>query len=437
MRTTRKRAFALVAGMSTIALLASACGGGSDDTTDEPAGDGGTETTDEEITLTISTFNEWGYDTLLDQYMEEHPNITIEHNKFATSNEARDQFNTSLAAGSGLADVVGVEVDWMPEIMQYADQFVDLTSDSVEGRWQDWKVGQATTPDGKLVGYGTDIGPEAIAYRADLFEAAGLPSDREAVAELFGGDSATWDDFFAVGEQFSAASDVPFYDSGAAIYQGLVNQIEVAYEDPDTQEIIAIDNPEVKAAYDAVMAHTDLSAGLQQWSEDWTNSFQTNGFAVMLAPSWMLGVISGNAEGVVGWDVAPVFPGGGGNWGGSFLTVPTQSEHPEEAKALADWLTAPEQQLVAFQTTGNFPSQVEAQNSDELKAITNEFFNNAPVGEIMAARSAAVTVAPYKSTNYFAINDAMAQAINRVEVDGTDDAASSWAKWVEAVEALG
>lgn len=436
MRNTRKRALALVAGLSSVALLATACGGNAGDDPEDPGTGADDGTTDEEITLTISTFNEWGYDTLLDQYMELHPNITIEHNKFATSNEARDQFNTALAAGSGLADVVGVEVDWMPEIMQYADQFVDLTSDSVEGRWQDWKVGQATTPDGKLVGYGTDIGPEAIAYRADLFAAAGLPTDRDEVAELFGGDDATWDDFFAVGEKFAAASDVPFYDSGAAIYQGMINQVEAAYENPETDEIIAIDNPEVRAIYDAIMAHTDLSAGLGQWSEDWTNAFQTDGFAVMLAPSWMLGVIAGNAEGVEGWDVAPVFPGGGGNWGGSFLTVPTQSKHPEEAKALADWLTAPEQQLVAFETTGNFPSQVEAQTSDALKAITNPFFNDAPIGEIFAERADAVTVAPYKGPHYFAINDAMAQAINRVEVDGTDDAASSWAKWVEAVQAL-
>jgi len=435
-RNTRKRALALVAGLSSVALLATACGGNAGDDPEDPGTGADDGTTDEEITLTISTFNEWGYDTLLDQYMELHPNITIEHNKFATSNEARDQFNTALAAGSGLADVVGVEVDWMPEIMQYADQFVDLTSDSVEGRWQDWKVGQATTPDGKLVGYGTDIGPEAIAYRADLFAAAGLPTDRDEVAELFGGDDATWDDFFAVGEKFAAASDVPFYDSGAAIYQGMINQVEAAYENPETDEIIAIDNPEVRAIYDAIMAHTDLSAGLGQWSEDWTNAFQTDGFAVMLAPSWMLGVIAGNAEGVEGWDVAPVFPGGGGNWGGSFLTVPTQSKHPEEAKALADWLTAPEQQLVAFETTGNFPSQVEAQTSDALKAITNPFFNDAPIGEIFAERADAVTVAPYKGPHYFAINDAMAQAINRVEVDGTDDAASSWAKWVEAVQAL-
>jgi cellobiose transport system substrate-binding protein len=433
-RTTRKRALTLIAGITGIALLATGCG--SDGDGEEATGGDEPATTDEEITLTISTFNEWGYDALLDQYMDENPNITVEHNKFGTSNEARDQFNTSLAAGSGLADVVGVEVDWMPEIMQNADQFVDLTSDSVEGRWQDWKVGQATTPDGRLLGYGTDIGPEAIAYRSDLFAAAGLPTDRAEVADLFGGDSATWDDFFAVGDQFAAASDVPFFDSSQAVYQGMVNQLEAAYENPEDDSIIAVDNAEVRDLYDTIMAHTDLSAGLAQWGEDWTNAFQTDGFAVMLAPSWMLGVISGNAEGISGWDVADVFPEGG-NWGGSFLTVPTTSEHAAEAQALADWLTAPEQQLVAFQTTGNFPSQVEAQTSDELAAITNEFFNNAPIGEIFANRADAVSVAPYKGPNYFAINDAMAQAINRVDVDKTDDAESSWAKWVDAVAALG
>ena len=55
-----------------------------------------------------------------------------------------------------------------------------------------------------------------------------------------------------------------------------------------------------------------------------------------------------------------MFPGGGGNWGGSYLTVPEQSEHPEEAKAFAVWLTAPEQQIKAFEAKGTFPSQVDA-----------------------------------------------------------------------------
>ena len=71
------------------------------------------------------------------------------------------------------AIVEAVELDWLPEAMQYSDLLTDLTSDSVKGRWLDWKVAQATTPDGALLGYPTDIGPEAIAYRADLFAAAG------------------------------------------------------------------------------------------------------------------------------------------------------------------------------------------------------------------------------------------------------------------------
>ena len=69
-----------------------------------------------------------------------------------------------------------IEIDWLPELMQYPDKFVDLTDPALDGRWLDWKVAQATTPDGVLLGYGTDIGPEAIAFRGDLFAAAGLPS---------------------------------------------------------------------------------------------------------------------------------------------------------------------------------------------------------------------------------------------------------------------
>lgn len=434
MRKTTRKMWAVAAGVTGVALLATACGSADSGSTDDASGD-------EKITLTVATFNEFGYDDLFAEYEAANPNITVEHKKAATSNEARDNLNTRLAAGSGLSDIEAIEVDWLPELLQYSDKFVDLTSDDVEGRWLDFKVAQATAEDGRLIGYGTDIGPEVIAYRSDLFAAAGLPTEREAVAELFGGDSATWDKYFAVGKDFvSKGTGVPFFDTSQAIYQGMVNQMEAAYEDPETGEIVALDNPDVKAAYDAVVqASADgLSAGKSQWSEDWTASFQNNGFATMLAPGWMLGVIEGNADGVTGWDIAPVFPGGGGNWGGSFLTVPAQGEHPEEAKALAAWLTAPEQQIKAFKAKGTFPSQVEALESQDLLTVTNPFFNNAPTGQILADAAKAINpVPPFKGPQYFAINDAMSQAIGRVDVDKTDDPASSWAKFEEAVSALG
>lgn len=434
MRKTTSKMWAAAAGVTGIALLATACSGSSDTPSDE----GSDSAAPENITLTLGTFNEPGYtDEMFKAYEDANPGITIENKKAATSNEARDNLNTRLASGSGASDVEMIEIDWLPELMQYPDKFVDLTDPALDGRWLDWKVAQATTPDGVLLGYGTDIGPEAIAYRSDLFAAAGLPTDRAAVAELLGGKDATWDDYFNVGKQYTSATGKPFFDAAGAIYQGMINQVPNAYEENDGT-IIAATNPEVKDIYDAVTKASvtdNLSAHLGQWSDDWTASFQNDGFATMLAPGWMLGVIEGNSAGVTGWDIADVFPGGAGNWGGSFMTVPAQGKHTEEAKKFAAWLTAPEQQLQAYKNKGTFPSQTEALSSDELLSSTNAFFNNAPAGQILANRAVGI-IAPFKGPNYFAVNDAMQSALTEVDVNG-GDAAAQWDTFVGAVNALG
>ncbi|HJE51206.1 MAG TPA: ABC transporter substrate-binding protein [Tessaracoccus flavescens] len=423
-----KRSLAL---LSVVALGLAAC------SSNTPAGDESSAGADPNapVTLRVATFNEFGYEELFTEYMADHPNVKIEHKKAATTDESRDNLNTRLAAGSGLSDIEAVEVDWLPELMQYADKFVDLTNDDVKDRWLEWKTAAATTQDGALIGYGTDIGPEAVCYRADLFEAAGLPSDRAEVAKLLEGD---WAKYFEVGKQFVANSDAAWYDSSDATFQGMVNQVAEPFENPDGTPKPLADNTEIKAIYDQIMqAKADgLSAGYAQWSEDWTAAFQNNGFATMLCPGWMMGVIEGNAAGVTGWDVADVFPGGGGNWGGSYLTVPKQSENQEAARELAAWLTAPEQQIKAFKSKGTFPSQVEALESEDLLSQTNEFFNDAPTGEILANRAAAVSVTPYKGPNYFSIRATVTDALNRVE-SGTDDPASSWDKALEAYQALG
>lgn len=434
MRTPTRSIAKLGLALASVALVATGCSSNSssnDASASASAGSG------EKVTLKVATFNEFGYEDLYKEYMANNPNVTIQAVKAATSNEARDNLNTRLAAGSGLSDIEAVEVDWLPELMQYPDKFVDLNDPSVEGRWLDWKVKQATEPDGKLIGYGTDIGPEGICYREDLFKKAGLPTDREKVAELLGGANATWDQYFATGDKFAAAkTGSAWFDSAGATWQGMVQQLPNPYESSDNQ-ITVLTDPKIKQMYDTVLAKSKTqSAHLAQWSEDWTASFQKDGFATMLCPGWMLGVIEGNAAGVKGWNIANVYPGGGGNWGGSFLTVPTQGAHQAEAKALANWLTAPEQQIKAFKAKGTFPSQVEALSSPELLDQTNAFFQDAPTGQILSDRAKAVTVQPFKGTNYFAISDAMQQALTRVDVDKSDDAASSWAKFETDVKNL-
>jgi cellobiose transport system substrate-binding protein len=417
-----------------LALVASGCSSGSDTATDTASEATGTEP----VTLSVATFNEFGYEDLYKEYMELNPNVTIEAKKAATADEARENLNTRIAAGSGASDIEAIEVDWVTEFSQYPDKFVDLRDASVEGRWLDWKVAQATLPDGKLIGYGTDIGPEAICYRGDLFEKAGLPKDRAEVEALFGGADATWDKYFEVGAKFAAANTgAAFFDSVNGTSQAMLNQVQNPFEDNDGN-IIVLDNPEVKAIYDKVLAAAvDQSQHASQWSEDWTAGFQKDGFATMVCPGWMLGVIEGNAAGVEGWDIANVFPGGGGNWGGSFLTVPAMGKNQAEAKKLAAWLTAPEQQLKAFAAKGTFPSQVEALTDPALLSSKNAFFQDAPTGQILADRAKAVTVTPFKGPNYFSIAQEFQNALNRVDVDKTDDAASSWAKFEAAVNQLG
>ncbi len=144
-------------------------------------------------------------------------------------------------------------------------------------------------------------------------------------------------------------------------------------------------------------------------------------------------------RGVEGWDIADVFPGGGGgNWGGgSYLSVPSQGgKNIEEAKKLAAWLTAPEQQIQAFKAQGTFPSQVEALQSDELLSSTNEFFNDAPVGEIFSARATAIEAQPFVGPNFYVINTVVADAITRWDVDG-DDPDASWEQALAAYDELG
>ncbi|MGP9746774.1 ABC transporter substrate-binding protein [Brachybacterium sp. AOP29-B2-41] len=423
MKITRRTALAASAATAATAAVVgcsnnSGGGGG--------GGEGG------EISLSVATFNEFGYEDLFAKYEEANPGVKITHKKAATSDDARANLMTGLAAGSGLADVEGVEVGWWTELAEYADIFEDLADPAVEGRWLEWKT-EAATIDGKLIGYGTDIGPEAIAYRGDLIGKSELPADRTELAETLTGD---WRTYFDAGRQFVEETGIPWFDGAGGTFNGMVQQLTHPYETADGTPVPLKDNADVKAIYDLLVEYKDISAGFKQWEEDWTAAFQSDGFATMLCPPWMMGPLAGNADGVEGWDITDVFPGGGGNWGGSYLAVPSQGKNVEEAKKLAIWLTAPEQQVLAFQAVGAFPSQVDALADEGVTGAVNEFFNSAPVGEIYSERATAIDVQPFMGPNFFVINTVLADAITRWDVDGMDPA-ESWDLALAAYDELG
>lgn len=421
MRTSRRTIAVAIAGAAVIALVATGCSSG------------GSGTSDEKITLTLATFNNFGYtDELLAQYHELHPNITVKQSIAATTDDAQTNLFTKLAAGSGLSDVQAVDVDWMAKVKQYPDLFVDLKADDNKDRYSDWKAAGGTV-DGKVIGLGTDIGPEAVCYRGDLLAQAGLGTTPDEVAKSISGD---WDAYYAAGKKYTASTGKAWFDSAGATFQGLANQYKNFFE-KDDGTIIAATNPDVKAAFTSVLgASATLSAHLSEWTPDWATGMANGDFATMLCPAWMLGVIKGNSPDAKDWQIANTFPDGGGNWGGSYLLVPTQGKHTTEAAAFVDWLTAPDQQIAAFKVAGNFPSQVEAYKDPALTGATDAFFNNAPIGKLFAERAKAVTVTPFKGINYAAIMGAVQNGLTRVE-QGQQSIDDSWAQVVADIKALG
>ncbi|GAA1118980.1 extracellular solute-binding protein [Kribbella jejuensis] len=404
-----------VAGLLAAAgiLLVAACGGGSG-TTDTA----GRSADGPKIELTVATFNEFGYADLYAEYEAQHPNITIVEQRAKTVDDHVKNLDANLARGTGLADIEAMEVSWIYKYLAKADKFVDLRqygADDLKDRWLDWKLDGATTPDGKIIGYGTDIGPEAICYRRDLFAKAGLPTDRAEVAKLF----QDWPSYFATGRKFKQR--VPgsaWYDSAVLTWEAMRNQLIQAYY--SNQDLFLADqNPRLKRTWDQVVAGSKdgLSAGLPAWSDAWNASFRTDKFATMACPGWLLGVIQDNAGsyGKNKWDVADVFPGGGGNWGGSYLTVPAQSPYPEEAAKLAAWLTAPEQQVKVFKKIGSFPSTLDAYDDPQVKSQVNPYFNNAPVGQIFVNRARSVILKQHKGPRDGEINQIFSAALARVD----------------------
>ncbi len=423
---------AAVAGAASIALLASACSSG-----------GGNEggNSDDPVTLTITTFGTFGYDDLYDQYMEENPNVTIEATNIDTGGNARTDAFTKIAAGSGLSDIVAIEEGWLGAIMEVSDQFVDLRDYGIEDRksdWVDWKYAQATDPDGRVIGYGTDIGPAGVCYNGALFEAAGLPSEREEVATLLEGD---WAHYFEVGKQYADATGKAWYDQSGFVWNSMVNQLDEGYYTADG-ELNVDGNAELKERFDLLAGAVDngLSAAQAEWDWNGGKSFVDGTFATFVCPGWMLGVVQGNTEAgggdaTTGWDFADVFPGGAANWGGAFLGVAETSEHKEAAAALADWLTQPEQQIAQFEAAGTFPSTSAAQEELAANPTPNEFFNEAPVGTILAGRTEGV-IAQFKGPQDSVIQEnVFGPPLDKLD-RGEIDAAAAWEEALQLLDEL-
>jgi cellobiose transport system substrate-binding protein len=147
----------------------------------------------------------------------------------------------------------------------------------------------------------------------------------------------------------------------------------------------------------------------------------------------MVGYIQGQAgdAGNGKWDVASL-PGGGGNWGGSFWTIPKQGKNIDEAYKFVEWMIQPAQQIQIFKTVGNLPSQPDLYKDPAVLDYKKEFMSNAPTGQIFA-KTAENLKPQYLGKKNGPTRVAVENVITRVQ-QGKLKPDASWPEAVKAAE---
>lgn len=385
----------------------------------------------ESIELDVWTYGSAGYDVLADEYMEDNPNVKINLNE----GEMEDMLNnlfTSISAGSGAPDVAMIEVSQIDKFLEAADQFYNLNdygAQDVAENFLDWKWAQAQSPDGSFqIGLPTDIGPTTMFYRTDVMEEAGLPTDPDELAA----EISTWDDYYDAAVQIKEATGKPIADSPELMFNAIRDQKELQYFNEDDELII---EENVKDAYDYTtkMIQEDLVGHNELWTPEWGSAMADGSYATLIgAPAWMIANVKGNAPEAGGnWSLTTI-PEGAGNWGGSFFTVPKESNHPEEAFAFIEWLTSEESQLKSFTNNGLFPSTPGVYENEEFLATTDEYFSGAKTAEIFAEAAQSVKTV-YMGVNYPIVNNELITALTNVAAEGADPQ-TEWDAAVERIE---
>ena len=166
-----QRIAAAAASALVMGVVAAGCGGSDD------KGSG-----DENVTLRVNVFGNFGYEDLYKQFEADHPGVKIVETAEGDLGQYNTQLTQQIAAGSGAGDVVAIEEGQVVNFLQSRRQVRQPPGPRLrraQGPVADLEVRQrATTADGETtIGLGTDVGGLAMCYRTRPVR-EGRPADR-------------------------------------------------------------------------------------------------------------------------------------------------------------------------------------------------------------------------------------------------------------------
>ncbi|TFJ93211.1 ABC transporter substrate-binding protein [Lentibacillus salicampi] len=375
----------------------------------------------EDVTLKFWTFGATNYEELAKEYEKENPGVTVE----VKTSENADHHNslfTALSAGTGAPDLAMVEIDQLDRFKEAQDRFVnlyELGAEEIQGNYLDWKwqIGENNEND-FLFGLPTDIGPKVMFYRTDLFEKSGLPTNPDEVQNMIGSKN----DLIQAGETIKEETGKPLVDSMEMVYRAVIDGATESYYDEEGNLLVEEEGNAVKEAYDLAVEFNEhgLVGSYEMWSPEWGDAVNGGDFAIEMGAAWLKGWMSDNAPDAEDqFRVAKLPEEFAGNWGGSYITIPGETDDKEEAYKFVKWLTSPDNQLNSFKSdAGLFPSTPEVYDREEFKEIEDDYFGGQKTSQYFADAATDISFV-YKGSKYIPTQDEVLNALQNV-YDGAD-----------------
>lgn len=328
------------------------------------------------------------------EWNSENPDVQVELTQGSWDN-IQDQLVTQFQGGTApdiihyeSAAILGfAEQGYLADLGPYLSE--ETTSSVSEEVW-----GSVTASDGSIVAAPTLLQSYVVFANADAFEAAGV--------DIPTGDSLSWDDFADIARQLTGEGA---YGIGWGLKQPTATVMNMAlnfggtfFDNADGASTITVGDAELEVPsriHD--MAYVDGSiepTSLTLSGSDALPGFYAGTYAMFFGGNFYAQSLTESAPEGFNWVALPPLEGSDGTAQAAnpqTLSVPTESEHVEEAAAFIDFFVNAENEAALAQGDWLIPASSTARD-----LVLEQTGGDAGWGEILKSGES-LTVAPFQS----------------------------------------
>ncbi|WP_199550084.1 ABC transporter substrate-binding protein [Streptomyces sp. N35] len=407
-RTSRTSRIALTASIASLALFATACGGGEDDKGSGKAGADGKPVTIKYWSATA------GAEEAAAAFNKTHKNIKVDFSLVPSGPEGTKKL-TNAVKGGNAPDVATLDYSGLPEFA-IGGNLEDLSAasgDFVKEKFPE-NINSLVNLGGKTWAVPFDVTPIELYYRKDLFEKHKVEVPK------------TWDEYRAAAEKINKADPkvkmTNFGGNDPALLAGLAWQAGAKWYgvEGDAWKIDMRDAASKKVAtYWNDLLKDGLVSKTPLWSEGETKERATGKVASFLGASWSAGGMKTSYPDTKGkWGIAPLPTWDGkaatGMYGGTSFIVPKGSKNVDAAAEFIEWVTTDPAAMKARLDAAKTPSSAlpanDAMRAVAAKEFDGSFFEGQDVYGIASEAAASIVPGWNWSPAHQAINQAQTAA---------------------------